>query len=349
MVPVKTEETGFNKSLSSALTKYLTLVNEIDESEKPNDWDELQSRLKQLISGIIRAVDSEKEGMRHSAYSSIKHQLDGHKTSKTEISALACEDNYCVVDKDTVFYRMRKAAPEERKKMKRKDLFHVPLDKRGLVATERYSVPGYPCLYLSHKVFGCWEEMGRPDFGTIMVSALKSQEEFKVLDLRIPSLSKWETGFRQCLLFFPLIIASMVQVKSSTDTYKPEYTIPQLLTEWVISRNSNNKGELVLGIAYTSAQKNDDFDYPDDSYDNYAIPILSPKSKTKYCPKLKSFFTMTQPTYYDLEVLRQGQIIDEGNYDNKTTDQVKEENMGVSPFGIMEMYLRKYPYEAVEE
>ena len=227
-------------------------------------------------------------------------------------------------------------------------MFHIPLDKRGLVDTQRYSVPGYPCLYLAHRVYGCWEEMGRPSFGTVMVSKFESLQDFRLLDLRVPSKEKWENDISRCLLIFPLVIASMVQVKDSKDKYKPEYLIPQLLTEWVISKNrEGKKGEEVLGIMYTSAQKNDDFSYPDDSYDNYAIPVLNPLGSKKYCNKLKVYFKLTAPTYYDLEVLRQGEKIDAGTFyaDEET---MKMESIRTSHFGMMEEYLDNKELKQIE-
>lgn len=153
----------------------------------------------------------------------------------------------------------------------------------------------------------------------------------------------------RCLLIFPLVISSMVQVKNNKDKYKPEYLIPQLLTEWVISKNrEGKKGEEVLGIMYTSAQKNDDFDYPDNSYDNYAIPVLKPLSRKKYCEGLKDYFLLTSPTYYDLEVLRKGEQHNAGTFgEDDETKQI--ENIRISHFGVMEGYLNNMPLEKITE
>lgn len=168
--------------------------------------------------------------------------------------------------------------------------------------------------------------MGRPDFGTVMVSRFVSQKKFKVLDLRIPSKEKWNTNMKECILFFPLIIASMVQVKNNKDTYKPEYLIPQLLIEWVISHNrdKNDPDDEILGIKYTSAHKNDDFNFPDTSYDNYAIPVLTPLKSKKYCSRLEEIFHLTTPTYYDLEVLRNGEP---ANYGALGLDEEQQKNI----------------------
>ena len=350
MVPIKSDENkDYRDIVRSVLDEYFLDVKHLDVEERPEQWDKIKARLKQLCDGINRAIESEYRGMRHSAYTSIKNQLDGYKNQQTEIEGLALNENIYTVTKGTVAYRMRNVQLEEQHKLKPKDMFHVPLDKRGLVETQRYSVPGYPCLYLAHRVYGCWEEMGRPAFGTVMVSKFETQQEFKLLDLRVPSKDNWDNDMVRCLLIFPLVIASMVQVKNSKDKYKPEYLIPQLLTEWVISKNrEGKKGEEVLGIMYTSAQKNDDFSYPDDSYDNYAIPVLKPLSRKKYCEGLKDYFKLTAPTYYDLEVLRQGERIDAGSYD-ADTETWTIENIRTSHFGVMEEYLNNKPLETIDE
>lgn len=349
MVPVKSDEKkDFREVVKSKLQAYRKLLNLLNE-ELPADWNEKKDRVNQLCEGINRAIESEAKGIRHSAYTTIKNQLDGYKSRATEIKELAYDENILTIDQGTVTYRMRKVDLEEQRKLKPKDMFHIPLDKRGLVETQRYSVPGYPCLYLAHSVYGCWEEMGRPDFGTIMVSKFVSQTDFKVLDLRIPSREIWNANMEKCVLFFPLVIASMVQVKNSKDTYKPEYLIPQLLTEWVISHNRDNKPEdEILGIMYTSAQKNDDFDFPSNSFDNFAIPVLKPLGNKKYCTRLEAIFQLTAPTYYDLEVLRNGVTIDGGVFVLEDEGQ-KVENMRTSHFGEMERFLDGKMLETVTE
>lgn len=350
MVPIKSDEKkDYRNIVSNNLKEYYTLVTQLDFNECPAKWCEIKKRLKQLIDGINRAMESEYKGIRHSAFTSIKNQLDGYQTQQTKIKGLALNETIYSISQGMVAYKMRKVSLEEQRKLKREDMFHIPLNKRGLVETQRYSVPGYPCIYLAHRIYGCWEEMGRSDFGTVMVSKFETQKEFKLLDLRIPSKEMWKNDMVRCLLIFPLVIASMVQVKNSKDTYKPEYLIPQLLTEWIISKNIDGKDdEKILGIIYTSAQKNDDFDFPEDSYTNYAIPVLKPLGSNKYCKRLKDYFKLTAPTYYDLEVLKRVDGLPCGQLGLSEEEQ-KEENMMLSHFGKMEEFLQDAELEYVIE
>ena len=348
MTPVSPYDDDFRVHLNKTLKIYQEKISKLDLNDRPLGWDGICHRIKQLCDAISRAIESEYRGKRHSAYTSIKNQLDGYKTKKTRIEGLAYSSYILKINPDTYFYRMREVKISERRNLKNKDIFHIPLNLRGIVETQRYSVPGYPCLYLSHRVYGCWEEMGRPDFGTIMVSRFKNTKPFSLLDLRIPSLEKWNNDFINCLKFFPLVISTMIQVKNSDDNYKPEYVIPQLLTEWIISQSDKGeKGEKrIIGIAYTSAQKNNDFDFPENSFDNYAIPAVYPftTKESNYCKVLKDIFLVSRPTYYDFEVLRQGSLLDFG-----CMGISKEENINSSEFGSMEHYLRQLRCTAIEE
>lgn len=351
ILPVKAgNKENYRDSVKRSLKTFKKLLVELDVASQPSGWDDTIGRINQLCDGINRAIEREYQGMRHSAYASIKNQLDGYKSQRRKIQGLAYDKNVLTVPAGTVSYRMRKVDLEEQHNLKRRDMFHIPLDKKGLVQTQRYSVPGYPCLYLSRNVYGCWEEMGRPTFGTVMVSKFVSRQEFRVLDLRLPTEASWIDTPQMCAEFFPLVIASMVQVKNSKEYYKPEYLIPQLLTEWVITHNRENTPDKeIIGILFTSSKKSNDFDFPDDSYDNYAIPVLKPLSSKKYCDRLSEIFHLSAPTYYDLEVLKQGEIFNGGIFSHASEHQQKVNNYQASHFGVMEKYLDNTDMNMVEE
>lgn len=348
LIPINVGETDdYRNVIKIKLKNYVRLLNSLDKTCQPDQWSEVIKRVIQLCDGINRAVDAEYRGIRHSAYESIKNQLDGYTTHKSVVTPLSC--NILSVKTGMEAYRMRKVDIEDRRKLKSSDMFHIPLNKRGLVRTQRFSVIGYPCLYMSHSIYGCWEEMGRPDFGTVMVSKLVAQKDFNVLDLRVATKEQWDKDKVRCIKFFPLVIASMIQVKNDRDYYKPEYLIPQLLTEWVISRNRDKRdgeNQEIIGIIYTSVQKNSDFDFPSDSYDNYAIPVLKPFSRSLFCDRLIEMFKITKPTYYDLEILKHNETIDCGQYD-ESQDKQQINNLRTSHFGKLESFLKNCEVESI--
>ena len=79
------------------------------------------------------------------------------------------------------FYRARIGV----EKIKGKDMLHIPFNKRGVVDTQRFSISGLPCLYLSTTSFGTWLELGLPEAEYFQVSSFKIPKDLKVLNLCI--------------------------------------------------------------------------------------------------------------------------------------------------------------------
>ena len=188
-------------------------------------------------------------------------------------------------------------------------MFHIPFDKRGQVKTQRYSMPGLPCLYICESVYGCWEEMGRPNLNLSFVSQLELQETIHLLDLSFPYVERWtDAGGKQRMFYdlqrIPLIIASMIKVKNEADVFKPEYIIPQLIMEFVANRNNKGRAGYAIGVYYTSVHNHDDFHFETsdmrNKLNNIAIPTQS-TLKGKYCKILCELFTITKPTCDELE------------------------------------------------
>lgn len=178
--------------------------------------------------------------------------------------------------------------------------------------------------------------MNRPRMSDCWVSQLKNTQEVCLFDLRVPSLQSFLGNFENYILLFPVIIACMPPVINPNDIYKPEYIIPQLLTEWIIKNGKD-------GIYYTSTHKKSYFDYPDDKYENVAMPVKDPIMSNRYCSKLKSVFKITQPLNNEIEKLRQRYSIDAGHYGLDEEGQ-KEENYRLSIFGNSEKRLSNTDY-----
>jgi hypothetical protein len=56
------------------------------------------------------------------------------------------------VPENTVFFRSRKA---EHKSFDKCDMFHVKFEDRNKISTNRYSIPGFPALYLGESTYVC--------------------------------------------------------------------------------------------------------------------------------------------------------------------------------------------------
>jgi len=286
---------NFLKVLGACLDEYMGLTKEVIGDIV--FW----ARVTYNCHYMMRIAKSYLQGRHSTAFTQLKNVLKSNS------------DLYITeVQKDELFYRMRSF--EKRKGLSRKDLFHIPISKNRIIKTQRYSAPGYPCLYLGKSIYGCWEEMHRPNSESTMISCFKSQENLLVLDLRIPTLDEFFQETEKYLQLFPFIIACGIPVRNAEDVYKPEYIIPQLILEWIIDNRFGKKDGLA-GVYYTSAIRNDDFYVLDHEWDNLAIPVHDSLSDKEFCPKLKQLFWCTKPTCYEYEYI-QGNINTTGYWDN---------------------------------
>lgn len=150
-------------------------------------------------------------------------------------------------------YRIR----EGNSQYNRLDLFHIPMDKRHLIKSYRYSIPGYPCLYLSTGVELCWFECGMPKKFNYSIFQLdiSDGEPLKLISVNINPVDlvsgvecwyrnnpedrdKIDNFLLQYLITHSLRAACSVQVSNRDNAFIQEYIIPQLLLLWV--RKNNN-------------------------------------------------------------------------------------------------------------
>lgn len=160
------------------------------------------------------------------------------------------------------YYRLRAGD----KLFTRQDLFHIPIDKRHLIKSYRYSIPGYPCLYLSSGLEMCWFECGMPKEFSYAAFNLEATDENKVniidftitpVDLvssvHINYMNYPEDGvlidnfIAKYLVLFPLRVACSLEVASRDLSFVEEYIFPQQLLLWVRENNSYD------GIAYRTS------------------------------------------------------------------------------------------------
>lgn len=121
-----------------------------------------------------------------------------------------------------------------------REMFHAPFELRGSVKTARYSVLGFPSLYLTKNIYTAWEEARRANIETFYASRLRLQRPIHLVDLRLRrsfsdiNKGEREAAVRQYLRTIPLIMACSLKVKKDSDAFKPEYILPQLILHAVI-------------------------------------------------------------------------------------------------------------------
>lgn len=294
-LPIQQTEDDFQVFVAKKLATYLNLLDRLTE---PKDFaDQVHANMASSVAfadASKRAIESFFSGYPAEAYcrfvEALSH-IEGH-LHKQAIKDL----------EDLGFlYRVRKkVAPP----LTRKELFHIPFDSRHLVATQRYSIPGLPCLYLGGSLYTCWAEMGKPPFHELQVAAfwLTPGRKVQILNLsnrpkrllyyippdgRLPSEPENAEMILTYLLLWPLMALTSIVVKHRDGSFKPEYIVPQLLLQWITKEHNYD------GICYFSTHVPAATTVPLPTC-NVIFPVrqLAPRG---HCPKLRDMFRMTEP------------------------------------------------------
>jgi hypothetical protein len=246
-------------------------------------------------------------------------------------------------------YRVRKS---DSPLITRSDIFHIPFSKRHLVSAQRYSVAGLPCLYLGTSLYVCWQEMNKPDFDKLYISAFTTEDNnSRVLNFA-PSLlnSVYEddestTSLVQrkasYLTLWPLIIACSFIRKHSDSKFIQEYIIPNLLMQWVSQRIQSP----IVGISYFSTRMK-----KTKSSRKSINVVFPPKSTYKqiadsdFSPRLSSLFNFTPPVAWQVLKTLDYQVVGQ-----KTDEQIealdhlkyREKRRGITDFD--EDLVKLYP------
>ena len=200
----------------------------------------------------------------------------------------------------------------------RKEVFHIPFTYREHASSQRFSIPGNPCLYLSvyrgfkthdyEMVKAAWIECNMPTEFTYCVYEL--QKEIKVLHFGKSGrdyLSEYDhakdentkedrlKAVTQYLLSFPIRAACHISVENKLTQDKvsyQEYLFPQLLMQW-LQENSKFDGIGYQGASSILSQR--------DLYiGNIAFPARNISAENEYDPYLKECFMLSNPQVKDL-------------------------------------------------
>lgn len=228
------------------------------------------------------------------------------------------------------------------------DMFHIPYNKREIISTKRYSIPGYPCLYLSGSIYGAWTESGKPSFNEFNISRFEVRKDLKVLDLSfsaheifnpvseysvyLPKLDINEITNRY-LYTWPLICACSFTIKEQSRNFKSEYIFPQLLLQVIRNYDSTSDMMKIDGIKYFSCQNKYDYKVrPNPIYTNYVFisddMSLIDINKNQYSRDLCEKFYLTPPvvvsTALSLSEAGRCGIMGKDNYTEHMLDEMKD-------------------------
>ena len=319
-LPIRWDGRDFSETLSNLYDRYLVQLR----SYFPKDYIKDIQRDCELI---IKAVNHQLNGFPSKAYNSMENLMSRMILSptvthfKNSINVLQKEETG-VLDP---LYLFRATAVPDNQPYLRKRIFHTPYDMRSRLSTNRYSIAGFPSLYLGTSLELCCEEIHLNPHNSFCIAArfepdgyhryqdrpisfidlaIKPQD---FLRIRVDNSSK--NGRRvdedtlsnpnargAYLSWYPLIAAcSFIRVNRDTP-FAAEYIIPQLLMQWARSEMQLTKKHQnqLIGIRYFSCSsvRASDMGF------NYVFPTSGEYNEDKpYCPVLSHAFRLTKPYY----------------------------------------------------
>lgn len=174
------------------------------------------------------------------------------------------------------FYRIREGdfrikSGEDSKKIKA-ELFHIKNDKRNLIGAYRYSVSGFPCLYLSTGFELSWFECGMPKEFSYCNMKFTNRHEIKLIDftnrpdevitavkfdlLNLINCDSTEEKKKKewvyeylmkYIIIYPISIACSLKVEKRSDRFVEEYVFPQMFMQWIREKSQYD------GVKYKSS------------------------------------------------------------------------------------------------
>lgn len=346
-LPVCEYEGSFRRDIKIRLSNYLTYIKH--RKKEYTSLKELDIKIiKNVNLSIFKAVEEYLDGYPAKAFKTINDILDKYSYYfKTELSNS--------MEKKLLF-RMRVG---DNYPYKKKDLFHIPYTKRHIISSQRYSIAGFPSLYLGSTIFVCWDELGRPNLSKTHISRYSIKDPINILDFcKFPSdilidysssneFTRDKDSIIPYLYIWPIIAVSSYKVKYSDAPFKPEYIVPQLILQ-AIRKNEKYDGIRYFSVKDSLGKIDTTFIQSSKYATNYVFPA-EVYSKTGYCEKLIDLFRVSKPIQWDNVLLQKYELEKENSLYKELVEKNRNMNFNSSihkskkyestKFGLVESYI----------
>lgn len=206
-----------------------------------------------------------------------------------------------ILKKNTPLYRMR--SQNGYKLYERKEMFHIPTNMTQRIPNSRYSLNGFPCLYLGASLYVCWEETRRSDIDKTNYVKMVPTKDLTFVTTTCPEEFK---DIDDVIQFFVFALCTKM-ADNDNDNFQFQYAFPELLLHLLI--NCMEKDDDVWGIKYVSARyfENDGQFSSEPIFYNYVIPWREPIDENDYLSKeLKATFKVSDvKAFYVNQVYKQ--------------------------------------------
>lgn len=322
-LPIRWGGGDFKTTLEVLFDYYIGRVEENADLQK-GSYDSVKvdkESIKQVCGRLLKAVESYLNGFPSKAYGYFEKAMWILMRNPLEVYEKSIFD---IENQDDNLKLFRVTKVTDNKIYSRERMFHTLFNLRNRVLTSRYSIAGYPSLYLGTSLRLCCEEIHlnpHQDFALASVFKIERVPEYSNTEIRIIELGVKPQDFfyeqdnngnkrnierfllRQksirgsYLLWYPLIAACSYIRVNKQDPFAAEYIIPQLLMQWVRCEMGEKRTEYdqLIGIRYFScaSEKASEMGF------DYVFPTSGiPKSSNlPYCAVLSKAFKLSNPVY----------------------------------------------------
>ena len=196
----------------------------------------------------------------------------------------------------------------------REDIFHVPVSARSMISSCRYSIAGYPSLYLTTSLKLGLEETTESRKNSI-AARFKLKRDQEKIDIQVLELGIKPQDFLEqrrldnengrtiphsklrsqqvrenYLKWYPIITACSFIRSNRAAPFASEYIIPQLLMQWI---RTQSKRDRLMGVRYFSCAS---IRASEMGYD-YVFPVNNCNYKGNFCTVLRDTFVLTKPVF----------------------------------------------------
>lgn len=331
-LPIRWNGSDFGTTLNNLLNHYIKQLESLSDNPQSNN-NSIQVDLidiKRVCGLLLRAVNHYLNGFPAKAYSSFERAMHLLMINPLRIYQKSVMEQFEIAGsryrKDEDLNLFRVVPVQDNKPYTRTRVFHTPYTMRSKVSTSRYSIAGYPSLYLGTTLSLCCEEIHmnpHQNFALASKYKLERDIEYTNTNIRVIELGVKPQDFLEIeytnehhdrqlakdllnnnnvkssyLLWYPLIASCSYIRTDKKDPFAAEYIIPQLLMQWVrneICIKGNDDYDKLVGIRYFSCAsvKASDMGF------NYVFPTSgnAKSANLPYCSVLAKAFRLTNPVY----------------------------------------------------
>lgn len=330
-LPIRWDGYDFSATLECLFNYYIRRLEAVEDNGKSPPFRAVHVNIGDIrkVTGLlIKAIDHYLNGFPSEAFSTFECVMEILVQTPLKVYQKSIMDQFedfewGAQDNLKLFRAIRVT---DNKPYPRTRVFHTPYNLRSKVSTNRYSIAGYPSLYLGTSLNLCCNEINADiNNDLIIASAFKLERtiEYTSTNIRVIELGVKPQDFIDIpieneisrrriskelvtnvnvrsayLLWYPLIAACSFIRTNKNDPFAAEYIIPQLLMQWVRSEINSKEYEDIdnlVGIRYFSCAsvRASDMGF------NYVFPTSGQQksSDLPYCSVLTRAFCLTKPVY----------------------------------------------------